>query len=46
MEGLGTLVGIEPSADRVRHVDALLADLNGAHMLAIERTAGVDPAGR
>ena len=46
LEGLGKLVGIEPSADQVRHVGDLLAELNGAHMLAIERTAVVDPAGR
>jgi hypothetical protein len=46
LEGLGELVGIEPSDDQVRHVGDLLADLNGAHALALERTAVVDPAGR
>jgi hypothetical protein len=43
LEGLGTLVGIEPSADQARHVKDLLAGLDGAHMLAIERTEVVDP---
>jgi hypothetical protein len=46
LEGLGKLVGIEPSADQLRHVKDLLAELDGAHMLAIERTAVIDPAGR
>jgi hypothetical protein len=45
LEGLGELVGIKPSADGVRHVNDLLAESDGAHMLAIERTAVVDPAG-
>ncbi len=45
LEGLGQLVGIEPSADQVRHVKDLLAELDGAHMLAIERTAVIDHAG-
>jgi hypothetical protein len=46
LEGLGKLVGIEPSADQFRHVNDLLAESNGAQMLAIERTAVVDPARR
>ena len=46
LEGLGELDGIEPSADRFRHVNDLLAESDGAHMLAIERTAVLDPAGR
>jgi hypothetical protein len=46
LEGLGKLVGIEPSADQVRHVSDLLAESDGAHMLAIERTAAVHPARR
>ena len=46
LEGLGKLVGIESSADQFRHVNDLLAESNAAHMLAIERTAVIDPAGR
>jgi len=46
LEGLGELVGIEPCADQVRHVNDRLAEADGAQMLAIERTAVVDPAGR
>jgi hypothetical protein len=46
LEGLGKLVGIEPSAHQFRHVNDLLAESNGAQMVAIERTGVVDPAGR
>jgi hypothetical protein len=46
MEGLDELVGIEPSADQVRQVNALLAGSNDAQMLAIERTGAVDLARR
>jgi len=46
LEGLGELVGIEPSADEVRHVGDLLAELDEAHTLAIDATAAVDPARR
>jgi hypothetical protein len=45
LDALGQLVGIEPSVDQVRHVHDLLVDLDGAHMLAIERTSILDPAG-
>jgi len=46
LEGLGQLVGMEPTADRFRHVNDLLEESDEAHMLAIERAAVVDPAGR
>jgi hypothetical protein len=46
MEALDELVGIEPPADQIRHVNHLLADSNAAQMLAIERTGAVDPARR
>jgi hypothetical protein len=39
LEGVGSLVGIEPSADQVRHISDLLAALNRAHLQAIERAA-------
>jgi hypothetical protein len=45
LEGIASLVGLEISADKVHHVHDLLADLDGAHMLAIEQTALLDPAG-
>ena len=45
LDGLGELVGVEPSADQVRHIHDLLVALDGAHMQAIERTAVLDPAG-
>lgn len=44
LEAQEQLAGIEPTADQVRHVHELLVDLDGAHMLAIERTAVLDPA--
>jgi len=46
LEGLDELVGVEPSADRIRRVNDLLAGANTAHMQAIERTAVLDPAAR
>ena len=45
LEALGELVGLEPNADQVRRVKDLLAELDGAHMLAIERTVVVDLTG-
>ena len=45
LEGLGKLIGVERSADQVRHVNGLRVESDGAQMLAIERTAVVDPAG-
>jgi hypothetical protein len=44
LEGLGNVVGIRPSADQVRHISDLLAELNRAHLQAIERAAVVEPA--
>jgi hypothetical protein len=46
LEGLGELVGTEPSADQVRRVNDLLAEMNRVHMLTIERATVIDPAGR
>jgi hypothetical protein len=46
LEGLDTLVGVEPPIERIRRVNELLADANRAHMLAIDRTGAVDPATR
>jgi hypothetical protein len=46
LEGLGELDGIAPTADQLRHINDLLVELEGAHLLAIERTDVVDPAGR
>jgi hypothetical protein len=46
LEGLDTLVASDPSADRFQRVNHLLAEANGAHMLAIDRTRAVDPASR
>jgi hypothetical protein len=45
LDGRWHLVGIEPSADQARHVKGLLAELDAAHMLAIERATVVDPVG-
>jgi hypothetical protein len=42
LDGLEELVGTEPTADRFRHVNDLLEEMNGAHMLAIERATAVD----
>ena len=46
LDGLGELVGTEPTVDEFRHVNDLLAKSNGAQMLAIERTDAIDPARR
>jgi hypothetical protein len=46
LEGLEELVGTEPTADGFRQVNVLLEQMNGAHMLAIERATVVDPARR
>jgi hypothetical protein len=44
LDGLGELVATKPSADVLRRVNDALSAMNGAHLLAIERTTGVDPA--
>lgn len=44
LDGLGELVGIEPTSDQARHVHDLLGELDTAHMQAIERTAVLDPS--
>jgi len=46
LEGLDTLVGIQPSADQFGRVNDLLARASRAHMRAIEQTAVLDPAAR
>ena len=38
LDGLDALVGSEPTADALRHVNDLLAESNAAQQLAIERT--------
>ena len=44
LEGLGELAATKPSAETARRVDEALSAMNGAHLSAIERTTGVDPA--
>jgi hypothetical protein len=46
LEGLGELVGSQPTADGSRHVNDLLEEMNRAHMVAIERSRVIDPARR
>lgn len=43
LDGLAELVDTETGADTRRHVSELLADMDRAHMQAIERTTDADP---
>jgi hypothetical protein len=44
LDGLGELGATKPSADTIRRVNDALSAMNGAHLVAIERTTGADPA--
>jgi hypothetical protein len=46
LEALGELLGRQPTADEVRHLNHLLEGMNGAHLAAIERSRVADPARR
>jgi hypothetical protein len=42
LDELGELIGRQPTADELRHLNDLLEVMNGAHMVAIERSRVVD----
>ncbi|MFL5669990.1 MAG: hypothetical protein ACJ77U_11430 [Chloroflexota bacterium] len=44
LEALGLVAGSSGSREQARHIHDLLAGLDRAHMLAVERTTAIDPA--
>ncbi|MFL5673761.1 MAG: hypothetical protein ACJ779_02035 [Chloroflexota bacterium] len=45
LEELHEVARPTPAPDQARRIHELLADLDGAHMLALERTGAIDPGG-